>query len=1024
MGFDRAFSRQGLTNSISASAMALALVVASPAHAQSDTATLQGHVDGAAAGAKVVATDTYTGQKAVGTVNADGDYEIFGLRPSTYKVEVEGKASQQTTLLVGQTGVVDFGDSGREIVVSGRVLREVRTQTVSTNVTPAQIENLPQNSRNFLSFAILAPGVNVAPGGVAQLQAGAVSASNTNVLLDGMTMKNPINHGGVFGQNFGMGNPFPQSAIQEYKIETQNFGAEVGQTGSAVITAITKTGGDEFHGSAFIEMQPRPFIEQPYFDKKNGVTKPEYNRNQFGGELGGPIIPGKLNFYLAGEGTISALPSATGRNIANIPSALASQIATSHNKDFKQGLYFGKLTYYAGDADTINLSAFIRRENNLSDINDNATASHGRTILTHQDRYQLQWKHSLGDLLNTLNISYDKATQSTPSVGTGSEYIISAARNTFDELALTGAHFFEQGDNQKSITFRDDLTLRKGAHTLKAGVQVAAMDLSRTVNNSFNGRYYYQTPGSTGSFDPATSIPYAAKINIQPTPTLKAKDTQIGLYLQDEWKPDNHWTFNFGLRWDLETNANNNKYVTPAAIATALRNYPGWKAAGINPEDYISTGSNRKPQWDAFQPRFGFSYDVNGDRDLVIFGGAGRYYDRSLFIEGAIEQLTNSERIPTVFFCPTGTPQAVGAKGTSASDCLTWSSTYRDPNVLRGIATATGNGGNVFVLNNKTRLPYSDQFNIGVRKRFGGIQAELTLSHIRSHNIFMFERANYFENGWYTRFVTRTPIVNDVNGNYVSGGVVTGCTNGGKNWIQDNSPGGLTNADGSPVSSAICAAQNAQLSGFSGKLNRGVNGGSAHYTALYFKLDKPFTDTSKWGFTTALTVQWAKSNVAQELNSDEFWNGASQTGFGYQTVNSLEDWRLVTTGNYRAPWGVTLSGTLVLSSGPSFGSVQAPWNGGPAAPDGACCYGNFGGVYTPKAFIGYKRFDLRIAKTIKLPFEGHEITVDFQAFNLFNWLNRNYSSWGAGGGVPAPLTEDSQVGNDARSFQAGIKYKF
>jgi hypothetical protein len=180
-----------------------------------------------------------------------------------------------------------------------------------------------------------------------------------------MSLKNPINHGGVFGQNFGLGNPFPQSAVQEYQVQTQNFGAETGQAGSAVITAITKTGGDHFHGSAFIEFQPRKFIEQPYFDKKNGAAKPEYNRKQFGAELGGPIIPGVLTFYVAGEGTIENLPGATGFT-RNVPTSVSALVNTSHSFDFRQGLYFGKLTWFASAADTVNLSAFIRRRRTVA----------------------------------------------------------------------------------------------------------------------------------------------------------------------------------------------------------------------------------------------------------------------------------------------------------------------------------------------------------------------------------------------------------------------------------------------------------------------------------------------------------------------------------------------------------------------------------------------------------------------------------------------------------------------------------
>lgn len=991
---------------VSATALALALGVASPAWAQNDLATLEGQVDGVSAGTVVVATDNQTGQRVSGKVDANGHYVILGLRPSTYTVHVDGKPDQTTTVNVGQTGIVDFitPKAGSDIIVTGqRGGISLRSPSVSTNITPAQIENLPQTKRNFLSFADLAPGLQVSRGDTQQVQAGAVASSNVNVLLDGMSIKNPINHGGIFGQNFGLGNPFPQIAVQEYNVQTQNFGAETGQAGAAVITAITKTGGNEFHGSAFLQWQPNSFITQPYFDKKNGFPKPVYDRKQFGGDLGGPIIPDVLTFYLAGEGTIQSLPGATGNVTVPIPQDLASQINTTKNLDFKQGLYFGKLTFFATDSDTFNVSAFIRRENNLNDIDGNATPSHGRTILTHQDRYQLAWRHNSGGFLNTLNLSYDKGTQSTPSVGTGPEYVLSGGTG-FDSIAVTGAHFFEQGDSNKLITIKDDATLRRGDHTFKFGGQIQFMDLSRTVNDHFNGSYYYTNPGAVPTFDPTTATPYGARINLAPTPTLKAKNTQIGFYVQDEWRPDEHWTINLGLRWDFETNAHNNDYVTPAAIATALRNYPGWQAAGINPEDYISTGNNRKPQYDMFQPRIGVSYDVHGDNSLVIFAGAGRYYDRSLFIEGVIESLTNTNKTVDVRFCST----------TVTSGCVNFTPAMRDPDNLRAAAAGLfPGGGSVFVMNNDVRAPYSDQFDLGVRTRFGDIRASLTFSYIRSHNIFNFVRSNFYENGWYSRYVTR-----DGAGN------VTGCTDGGINWIQDSSPGSLTNGDGSAVSPAICAAQNAQLAGFSGKLNRGQNDGQADYKAIYLQLEKPFNDTSVWGFTSTLTLQWARSNVAMELNGDEVFNSADQTGFGWQKVNGTVDWSLVTTANYRAPWGLTLSGTLQLTSGPRFGNILAPWNSSVVPPDGACCYGNFGGVLSPEPFIAYKRLDLRVAKTFKLPFGGQELTVDFQAFNVFNWLNRNYSTWGAGGGSPAPLVEDSQIARDARSFQVGAKYRF
>ncbi|HEX7929849.1 MAG TPA: TonB-dependent receptor, partial [Sphingomicrobium sp.] len=923
------------------------------------------------------------------------------------------REAQQTTLLVGQTAVVDFvtaAPSGGAIVVTGRRVREVRTQTVSTNITPAQIENLPQNKRNFLSFAALAPGVNVSAGENAQVQAGAVASQFVNVFLDGMSFKNPINHGGVIGQNFGLGNPFPQVAIQEYVVETQNFGAETGQAGSAVISAITKTGGNKFHGSAFIEWQPKSFIEQPYFDKKNGVDKPDYNRKQYGAELGGPIIPGKLHFYVAAERTDQLRPSTAGdRNPALFPANLVALTNVSHNMDFKQGLYFGKLTGYVTDADTVNLIGYWRREDNLGDISSNATDSHGRRIRTDQDRYQLQWRHNAGDFLNQLNIAYDKASQDTPSVEPGPELVLLNPDNAnFSEGILSGGHFFEQADRQKTWTLKDDATYRMGQHTLKFGGQIVKLDLQRSVVNAFNGRYYFLNPGPVQNFDFATTPVYQAKINTQPTPTLKAKDTQIGLYVQDEWKPDNHWTVNAGLRWDYESNANNNKYVTPQAVADALRAYPGWAARGIDPEDYISDGSNRKPFYGAFQPRIGAAYDVHGDRDLVFFGGAGRYYDRQLFIQGVIETLTNQNREVSLFFCPNGGPAQGTGSGLSSGNCAQWSDALRDPEALRtfalNAANAAGlNGGSVFVLNNKTKMPYSDQFTLGVRKRFGAIQTSLAFSHIRSHNIQMFARANFYSNGWFTRNLIR-----DGAGN------VIGCTDGGEQWIIDFTPGD---------NFAACPATTGQLTGFSGKLNRGLSNGKANYNAVYLTAEKPFTDQSTWGFTTALTIGKARSNVAQELNSDEFYNGPFLNTYGWNGVNGTTKWNWVSSANYRAPFDIVLSGLLTLNSGPTFGHIVAPWNGAISPPDGACCYANMGGVYWPRKDIGYKRLDVRVAKTFKMPW-GHEVTADFEVFNVFNWLNRNYPTWDAGGGDNPPRTFNQQVAADARAFQAGLRYKF
>ena len=111
--------KTGFASGISATAVAIALFMSAPAMAQSGGSTLQGHVDGAQPGARVVAVDTFTGQQLTGTVDADGNYVFLGVRPSTYEVRVDGYDPQRTVVLVGETANVDFAQRNTDIVVAG-----------------------------------------------------------------------------------------------------------------------------------------------------------------------------------------------------------------------------------------------------------------------------------------------------------------------------------------------------------------------------------------------------------------------------------------------------------------------------------------------------------------------------------------------------------------------------------------------------------------------------------------------------------------------------------------------------------------------------------------------------------------------------------------------------------------------------------------------------------------------------------------------------------------------------------------
>jgi hypothetical protein len=1013
---NNALNKRQLTSGISVVAIAAALTFATPASAQT-TSTVQGHVQGAAAGSVVTVTDLNTNHSDTTRTDANGNYLVAGLPPSTYRVSAAGKA-QTVVVPLGQSVTVDLAApataAGAAIVIVGGHTKDVKTTAVTTNVSRFQIDNLPNGDRNFLNFAALAPGVTVSPptlgGRARQVQAGAINSDNTNTYIDGLSIKNLVNHGGTLGQNYSSGNPFPASAVDQFNVETQNFAAEFGDAASAVISTVTKTGGNEFHGEIFGEWQPKSFISQNYDDRPGHLfnanppfkPKPDFNTKYYGGDIGGPIIKDKLTFFLDFEGTnktfgsndinvypgdISLLPPAE----QTYAQSARSQYNGSFPETFNEKLYFGKLTYFATPDDTINVSAFVRNESNLS-IGGGVTTTDASTRNRNTEhRYEGWWTHRGAGWVNELYLARDAAANGAiPNVG-GSSYVVTynglpgTIPGTNNQVLVLGGTNFAQDDHQYQNLIKDNVTITAGAHTIKFGGTIDFLKLSRLEDNNGNGTYFFDANAFTGV---SSSVPFEATINTANVRPVSAKDTQIGLFVQDSWRPDDHWQVNYGLRWDYESNATNEKFVTPPDVAAALRAYPGWPAAGINPEDYISNGHNRKPFLGEFQPRLGVSYDVRGDRDLVLFAGAGRYYDRSLFIDSALETIKDYYESVVTLRTP-----ATGCN--PATDPLCVAVLPTDPNQLRALAAMQG--GEVHLLNNKTKIPYSDELDFGVRKRFGAINTSVTVSYIRSHNIYQEVVGNRYPNGSYSS---------------------------GENPIFTYN--GITYSDGIFFPGA--AIFGAPLPGH-GSIFIGNSDGKARYLALYLTADKPYTPESHYGFSAALTVSSSRSNDPRDTNSigDPFMFDEVNIGdMGWGPAVGLERWRFVGTGTVGLPWDIRLSSVVTLSSGPSYPAVLC----NVPTPSGDRCFLTNFGVYRPHG-ITYKNIDFNISKSFKMPWNrGQQLTIYFQALNAFDFVNRQYSQWGSGLGFvggPGPTHKVDKglgVASQGRNFKIGAKFTF
>ncbi|MGH8224203.1 MAG: carboxypeptidase regulatory-like domain-containing protein, partial [Woeseiaceae bacterium] len=349
-----------------ASAVATCLMLG-PAVAlgQSASSNLRGQVtadSGPAANTDVVATNVATGAVRRTRTSTDGTYVLVGLPPGTYTVQAGG-ITDTVTLSVASNATLNLQPGAvaiEEVTVVGyrRSAPDVLTSEVGSTISPRTIQQLPQATRNFLEFADTVPGMAFTTDaqGFTSLRGGATSSNASNLYIDGVGQKSYVEAGGVAGQNNTRGNPFPQLAIGQYKVITSNYKAEYGQVAGAAVTAVTRSGTNDFEAEVYYRYTDEGLRQRRPDEQAPAAQKVDSQTEEYGVGFGGPIIQDRLHYFVAYEykdlitpRSVTPDPNASGF-VGFLPAEAQAQFGPQ-DVPFEEDLLFGKLSWSVTDYD-------------------------------------------------------------------------------------------------------------------------------------------------------------------------------------------------------------------------------------------------------------------------------------------------------------------------------------------------------------------------------------------------------------------------------------------------------------------------------------------------------------------------------------------------------------------------------------------------------------------------------------------------------------------------------------------------
>ena len=661
--------------------LAVLLVTSSPMLANvfgqaSNTGTVTGVVKdekgGLVPGASVKIVNLGTNAERAVTTSSEGVYEITQLVPGNYRLEIQATGFSKyvqepvvVNVLQRTTANVDLkvGGIGETVTVTGETgpLVETTKTDVSGVIDQRRLENLPVNGRSFASLAVLIPGATLEPSfdptkaRVGTFSVGGSTGRNLNITVDGGDNKdNAV--GGIL-QNFSM------EGIQEFALSTQRFSAANGRSGGALLSVVSKSGTNDFHGSAFgffrddkLNANAPKLLAEARGDSTAGAEKPPFNRQQFGGSFGGPIKKDKAFFFGAIERTRergNSFVSADDQSQITFLQPFGYKAVALLPQPFNDWQYTLKGDIVLSPKHQL-VVRFAGQNNDA--LNDQAGFLIVRTDLSGGNESLNTLYNFLTSLTSTLSAT--TVNQFTYQYQTFDNRINATTDLnllTFpDGLAVGRNGNVPQETIQKKHQFHDDFSWNHGNHGFKFGGDFTyvpklgglfAFNSAPEYDFNFDANQIAQNPAlfpqgfhttqiqpgflTCHAFAPTDNCTLADLDGIgvvsevvlsggDPSFNLRAGAKQFAAYFQDDWKVTPRFTLNVGVRYDVDIGFVDHAHAAENRAFRALKIIGSPWARKVVDDDKNN-----------FSPRIGFAWDFHGNGRSVIRGGYGVYFDQS-----------------------------------------------------------------------------------------------------------------------------------------------------------------------------------------------------------------------------------------------------------------------------------------------------------------------------------------------------------------------------------------------------------